>query len=327
MNNHTKLSPERVREAALGALLGLAVGDALGVPVEFTSRLQRAADPVREMRAYGSHHQPAGTWSDDTSMTICLMHSLTEKGIDYADQMQRYRDWLQNGSCTANGNVFDVGNATYAAIMRYDSGIPATKCGGTGERDCGNGSLMRTMPIGLFLRAKHRLRTLEPEAAQIIHLTSDVTHAHPLCEMACGICCAVLFRLADGGDLREAVTESVRAALDFYRGQPAFAGVFPQFESLADIGAWDEDRISSGGFALHTLQAALWCLLTTESYSECVLRAVNLGRDTDTTGAVAGALAGLWYGADAIPEEWLETLAKRNELTDLAERFAAECCA
>ena len=327
MNNNTKLSPERVHEATLGALLGLAVGDALGVPVEGSRRETRHEDPVREMRAYGRHYQPAGTWSDDTSMTVCLMHSLTEKGIDYADQMRRYRDWALNDRYTAHDETFDIGNATYAALMRSVHGVSVTACGGTGERDCGNGSLMRTMPIGLFLRTKYRRRVLEPEAARVIHLTSDVTHAHPLCEMACGIYCAVLFRLTDGGDLREAVTESVRTALDFYRGQPAFAGVFPQFESLADVGAWDEDRVSSGGFALHTLQAALWCLLTTESYSECVLRAVNLGRDTDTTGAVAGALAGLWYGADVIPEEWLETLAKRNELTDLAERFAAACLA
>ena len=327
MENRTHLTPEYIHEAAKGALLGLAVGDALGVPVEGSRREALRANPVQGMRAYGSHFQPAGTWSDDTSMTICLMHSLTEKGIDYADQMRRYRDWALNDQYTAHDETFDIGNTTYRSIMCSLEGIPATICGGTEEHDCGNGSLMRTMPIGLFLRTKYRRKVLEPQAAKVIHKTSDLTHAHPRCEMACGIYCSVLFRMLDGGDLFDAVTEGVESALAFYREQKEFAGVLEDFETLPAVYTWTEDQIASGGYVLSTLQAALWCLLTTESYSECVLQAVNLGRDTDTTGAAAGALAGLWYGADAIPEEWLEALAKRDELTALADRFAEACLA
>lgn len=316
---------DQIRNAARGALLGLAVGDALGVPVEGARREALRDDPVRGMRAYGRHYQPAGTWSDDTSMTICLMQSLTEKGIDYADQMRRYRDWALDDKYTAHEETFDIGNTTYRSIMCSREGIPATMCGGFAEHDCGNGSLMRTMPIGLFLRAKYRRKVLEPQAAEVIHKTSDLTHAHPRCEMACGIYCSVMFRMLDGGDLSDAVTEGIESALAFYREQPEFSGVFEDFETLPAVYTWTEDQIASGGYVLSTLQAALWCLLTTESYSECVLKAVNLGRDTDTTGAVAGALAGLWYGADEIPAEWLETLAKHNELAGLADRFAEAC--
>lgn len=320
-------SIDQIRNAAKGALLGLAVGDALGVPVEGSRREALRANPVQGMRAYGSHFQPAGTWSDDTSMTLCLMHSLAEKGIDYADQMRRYRDWALEDKYTAHNETFDIGNTTYRSIMCSLEGIPATMCGGSDEHDCGNGSLMRTMPIGLFLRTKYKRKVLEPQAAKVIHKTSDLTHAHPRCEMACGIYCSVLFRMLDGGDLFGAVTEGVESALAFYRKQKEFAGVIEDFETLPAVYIWKEDQIASGGYVLSTLQAALWCLLTTESYSECVLQAVNLGRDTDTTGAVAGALAGLWYGTDTIPEEWLETLAKRDELTALADRFAEACLA
>lgn len=325
MNNRTRMKPERIHEAARGALLGLAVGDALGVPVEGSRREVRREDPIREMRAYGRHHQPAGTWSDDTSMTICLMHSLIEKGIDCTDQMRRYADWALDHQYTARGEAFDTGTTTYHAIMCHLDGLPATLCGGADDRDCGNGSLMRTMPIGFYLRTKYRRRVLEPQAAKVIHKVSDVTHAHPRCEMACGIYCSVLFRLLDGGDLLEAVTEGIESALAFYREQRAFAEVLADFETLPAVYTWTEDQIDSGGYVLSTLQAALWCLLTTDSYTECVLQAVNLGRDTDTTAAVAGALAGLWYGADEIPEEWLKALAKCDELTALAERFAEAC--
>ncbi len=310
--------------AVEGAVLGFAAADALGVPVEFTSRTQRRLDPVTGMRGGGVHRQPAGTWSDDTSMTLCLLRSLLEKGLDYEDQMARFADWMQHGAYTANGLVFDVGNTTRRAIWRYLDGMPALSCGDRGENSCGNGSLMRIMPLALWLRGRGQGR-LDGIAADLIHRASDLTHAHPLCEMVCGIYCSVIFRLCDGGELAQAVRAGLDEALAFYEASPVFRELSGRFASLREIASLPEEEIRSGGFALHTLQASLWCLLNTGSYAECVLRAVNLGEDTDTTAAVAGALAGLWYGAEAIPADWLRVLARQKELRTFSRRFARDC--
>ena len=137
-----------------GAILGFATADALGVPVEFTSREERKQDPVYEMRGGGAHGQPAGTWSDDTSMTLCMIHSLIEKGIDFEDQMVRFADWMENGNYTARGDVFDIGGATHRAISKHLRGKPALECGDDSDNACGNGSLMRIMPLAFFLEGK-----------------------------------------------------------------------------------------------------------------------------------------------------------------------------
>lgn len=320
-----------LEEKIKGALLGAAVGDALGVPAEFMTRRQLAKNPVTGLRGGGYHGQPAGTWSDDTSLTLCAAQSLLEKGVDHADMMERFADWLWNASNTAHGEVFDVGGATRQAIFRFAQGVPATECGDDAEYSCGNGSLMRILPTALYAAAKYGASPnfLTDKTAEIIHDSSRCTHAHPRCLAACGIYGAVAAALCfgDGGDPQGTVPESVRAALGYYAKKPAFAGVLADFDGLDRIREREESTVSGSGYVLFTLEAALWCLLTTDSYAECVLRAISLGEDTDTTATVAGGLAGLLYGADGIPREWLDGLAKADELADLAERFAGRCAA
>lgn len=308
-----------------GGILGFVVGDALGVPAEFMSRSALRKDPVRGMRDGGAHHQPAGTWSDDTSMTLCTMDSLMEAGVDYSDLMGRFADWLWNASNTAHGEVFDVGGTTRHAIFNFFKGAAPLQCGETAENTCGNGSLMRILPTALYIVGQYGNDGLDARAAGLIHNTSICTHAHPRCQMACGIYCTVLFQLCRGDDLHAAVAQGIHSALSYYREDPAFSSVYGGFSSLPEIGYWEEARIRSGGFVLHTLQAALWCLLTTCDYRTCVLEAVNLGDDTDTTAAVAGGLAGLWYGPEAIPEEWAEATAKYREIRALSRRFSCSC--
>jgi len=308
-----------------GAIIGFAVADALGVPVEFTSREERRLDPVYGMRSGGTHGQPAGTWSDDTSMTLCMIHSLIEKGIDYEDQMARFADWMMNGNYTATGEVFDIGGTTQYAINNYSHGKTALECGDRDEDSCGNGSLMRIMPLALYLQSKYNRWKLDDVTADIIHKASDCTHASRLCEICCGIYCSVIYQMCCGGDLSNAVMGGLLPALAYYRDHPDFMDLYSEIESLETIASWPEERIKSGGYVLHTLQAALWCLLTTDGYADCVLKAVNLGRDTDTTAAVAGALAGMWYGANTIPKDWIETLAKKDELQALSSQFANSC--
>lgn len=308
-----------------GAILGSVVGDALGVPAEFMTREELRRAPITNMIGGGAHDQLPGTWSDDTSMTLCTIDSIIEKGIDYADQMYRFADWLWSATNTARDEVFDVGGATKHAIFRYTKKTPALECGEIAENTCGNGSLMRIVPAALYLVGQYGNRGFDDRAAEIIHNTSKCTHAHVRCQMACGIFCSVVFQMTCGGNLRNAVMGGVASALVYYRNKPEFAAVYSEFESLLQIEQWSESEIESTGFVLHTLQAALWCLLTTKDYAACVLRAVNLGEDTDTTAAVAGALAGLWYGECQIPKDWIHATAKYDEIKLRIKPFYDAC--
>ena len=308
-----------------GSIFGFIVGDALGVPGEFMTREQLAADPITDMRGGGFHEQLPGTWSDDTSMTLCSIQSIIDKGIDYDDQMRRFGDWLWNATNTAHDEVFDVGGATKSAIFDYVKGTPALECGSDADYSCGNGSLMRMLPTALYIAGRHGNIRLDDRSAEIIHNSSICTHAHKRCQMACGIYASVIFRLCCGGYLYSAAFSGVYDALKYYRNRPDFADVIQDFEGLEDIKTWTEEQISGSGYVVHTLQAALWCLMTTSGYAECVLKAVNLGEDTDTTAAVAGSLAGLWYGYETIPVNWVEALSKKEEIEKLCKRFSYTC--
>ena len=308
-----------------GAILGSVVADALGVPGEFMSRDELAKKPITDMVGGGAHNQLPGTWSDDTSMVLCTMDSIIERGIDFEDLMQRFSDWLWNAANTAREEVFDVGGTTRRAICRFREKIPALDCGEISGYACGNGSLMRIIPTALYLVGQYGSRVLDDRAADILHNTSRCTHAHPRCQMACGIFCSVVFHLYGGENLRTATLAGIRSALAYYQQRPDFAAVYDDFADLDTIETWDEDQVMSTGYVIHTLQAALWCLLTTSGYAECVRKAVNLGEDTDTTAAVSGALAGLWYGAKQIPESWAEKTAKYQEIQAKTKRFCDAC--
>ena len=308
-------SPEAQLRAAL---LGLAVGDALGVPVEFQGRAARRLDPVVAMRAYGTHNQPAGTWSDDASMTLCLAESLA-RGFSLSDLGRRFINWYEYGYWTPHGSVFDIGITTREALNRLQSDPDLILAGGTDEYSNGNGALMRILPLAFY----------QPEAPlaerfQLIHDVSAITHGHIRSAAACLLYLEVARHLRAGRtpDAAYAAMRE-RAPAQFYELKiPAHeADHFERILSgrLPDVAV---TAINSGGYVLHTLEAALWCLLRHETYAETVLAAVNLGDDTDTTGAVTGGLAGLYYGEAAIPPEWLAVLARRADVEDLAARAA-----
>ncbi len=310
----------------LSGVMGLAVGDALGVPAEFMTRARLALDPVTGMRGGGFHNQTPGTWSDDTSMNLAFMDSVAECGrIDEDDIMARFSRWMSGGEYTAHGRCFDAGGATRSAIHKYLSGVPAAECGGKGEFSCGNGSLMRILPAAFIVRAHIGNGPFTDAAAGAINRISSVTHAHPICLVACGIYVSMAISVMREGnrrDMGEALCEGYERAADYYN-KPAYSKTMQKFDGPRQIGSKPLGDISGGGFVADTLQAAVWCLMNASSYEECVTRAVSLGDDTDTTAAVAGGLAGLYYGYDAIPEMWLCMLAKREELEAAARRFAA----
>lgn len=310
-------------QQVLGGILGFAVGDALGVPVEFEPRGARKEDPVAGMRKDGTYGQPAGTWSDDTSMTLCALESLT-RGLDYGDMMDRFLRWAEEGYWTPYGEVFDMGKTTREALLRYAKGVPALECGTRAERENGNGSLMRMLPAAFYLR---HLRLTAPisreEMFAIVHDISGLTHAHPISLISCGIYCDIAHQLLDGDPPARAIASGVKHAKAVYAGLTGYSAWLPHFRrvELDTLCALPEDEIQSSGYVLSTLEAALWCLLHTDSLKDCLLTAVNLGSDTDTVAAVAGGLAGVYYGPQEIPAPWLDVLARRDEIEGLCRDF------
>jgi len=298
------------------AILGFAVGDALGVPVEFSAREELDRDPVTEMRGYGTYPYPAGTWSDDTSMTLAALDSLAD-GLDFEDMMTRFVRWYKKADYTPAGVMFDIGGTTRHALERSLRGTPALSCGLTGGRDNGNGSLMRILPAVLWLNLSEKKSLPLADRLDLVHKISSLTHAHLRSQLGCGIYAIVAARLLEQPS-KEAVREGITEAAAFYRDH-AEAAAYARIlrGGIADL---PRGEISGSGYVVHCLEAALWCLLNTDSYRDCVLAAVNLGDDTDTTAAVAGGLAGLLYGLEAIPADWLALLLRRELIETLCEQ-------
>ena len=306
-----------MKNNVLSGIMGLTVADALGVPVEFKSRRTLESDPVTSMQAYGTYNQPAGTWSDDTSMTLGLVDSLA-KGLDYEDIMKNFSEWLYEAEYTPHGEVFDVGIGTNKALDRFKAGVPALECGGALERDNGNGSLMRILPIYYYLKSIYGNGFLKNEESfEIIHNVSALTHAHKRSQIACGIYISIASELANTTDLDKAVKDGIYLATSYYQKRNEFVEELNKYNRLEDIADLPIEEIKSSGYVVDTLEAAVWCLLTTKSYQECVLKAVNLGEDTDTVAAVAGGLAGIYYGYESIPDEWLDVVVKREYVEEL----------
>lgn len=317
-------SSESFERALHSAILAFVTGDALGVPVEFKSRTTLNADPVTDMREYGTYNQKKGTWSDDTSMTLCTIESLTN-GLNYDDMMRRFLRWLEDGYLTARGDTFDIGVSTRAALIRYDRKTPALQSGGAEFEENGNGSLMRILPAVFYLRARYGEKfSEEPAAYAVIHDLSKLTHAHPISQIACGIYCAVANELINGAAIPDAVKNGIETAKKFYRSKIEFSPHLKHFVrvSAPKLLSLDRDTIRSTGYVLHTLEAALWCLLHTDNLKDCLLTAVNLGDDTDTVAAVTGGLAGIAYGKEQLPAEWLAVIPRLDDIEALCDAFA-----
>ena len=299
----------------LGGLYGSLVGDALGVPVEFLGRETLRANPVAGMRAYGTHHQPAGTWSDDGALLLCSAESLLQAGIDLEDMSRRFLRWYDHALWTATGTVFDIGNATRNAIDRISLGSPACLAGSRDPYSNGNGSLMRILPVAV---AGHEMS--DADMIPLVEQASCITHGHPRSQMACVFYSLVVRDLLAGAEFSSALQSSRRTFESRYSEDPELS-VFRDVLSV-DFCSVPENEIRSGGYVMETLTASLWALATTTCYADCVLKAVNLGSDSDTTGCVAGGLAGLLYGVDAIPRDWIDVLPRANELQHLCTQFS-----
>ncbi len=295
----------------------MAVGDALGVPVEFTSREELARNPVRGLRANGTHSQPLGTWSDDTSLTLCTAETLIHHGDNTKALAKSFVRWLDDGHWTPHGEVFDVGGTTRAAIRRLSRGTDPLLAGGAGEQENGNGSLMRILPVALWCSERGASAMLK-----VAHNVSALTHRHPRNLVACGIYCLVARQLMAGERPGDAINNAWAAAKRHQRNPP-YRSALSHFQGVASQALSKKlpRDIKGSGYVVESLEASLWCLLTSGSFEESVLKAVNLGDDADTTGAITGGLAGLAYGVQGIPQAWREGLARHRDLAVLFEAF------
>ena len=311
-----------MKNSVKAGIFGVCIGDALGVPVEFRSREQLKRSPVTTMRSLGSHHQPAGTWSDDGSLTLCLTDSLC-KGYDLEDMALKFLQWYNAEIWTPHGQVFDIGIATSQAIQRIGKGIFPTLCGGNSEFDNGNGSLMRILPLVFYIKDFSIEKRFD-----IVKDVSSITHGHIRSVLACFIYLEFALELLKKKDKWEAYKAMQKTVQQFLDNNPICSQKeMDKFHRILElkVGDYDtqpihtleENKISSSGYVLHSLEASLWCFLNSENYSEAVLKAVNLGEDTDTTGAITGGLAGLYYGFESIPEEWLAELVRKDDIEKL----------
>ena len=302
-------------------IYGLIVGDAMGVPVEFSTREERKNNPIKDMTGYGTYNQPEGTWSDDSSMVLATLTSIKDKGkIDYKDIMDRFHDWCMYGEYTPFGEVFDIGTATSRAVIKYSKGAKPLESGGKTEWDNGNGSLMRILPVCLYLFEQQKILNIsDDEVIDMVHNCSALTHAHIRSKLACGIYYFLVRAvLGKGGELTERLQFGIDNAFEYYgKNNEIELGNYNRLILLSQFKNIPEELIKSTGYVVYTLEAAIWCLINTASYKEAVLKAVNLGDDTDTVASVTGGLAVLYYTYDGIPESWRAKVQKKDWIDSL----------
>lgn len=298
-------------------IIGFAVGDALGVPVEFLNRESLQRRPLKEMIGYGSHSVPEGTWSDDTSLMIATMDSINENGdVDFEDIMYKFTEWVNYAKYTATDELFDIGISTSKAISNFQRGKKATNCGTKGINENGNGSLMRVLPFVYYLKFSN---FSEEEKTILINQASALTHAHEISQLGCKIYADYVTLLLDGVDKVKAL--DLLKEIDYNKYYSNDSIKVYQRILKGDLKLLDIDQIKSSGYVVDSLEASLWCTIKNDTYKDAVVSAVNLGEDTDTIGAITGSMNGIIYGKNNIPERWLNKLKKKDYLEELSDQF------
>jgi ADP-ribosylglycohydrolase len=299
---------DQVTNRKRGTLLGLAIGDALGAAVEF--KPPGSFEPVTDFRSGGPHGLNAGEWTDDTSMALALADSISQRGWDLDDHAQRYVSWWRTGEYSVNGRCFDIGITIRSSLSRFEQTQNGRTSGESSERSSGNGSIMRLAPVPI------RFANLFPDQikqlTQLAAESSLPTHASPQCLSACRYFSLILAGLIQGCSRHDVLSADWEPLQELRRIEP----LHPKIETIAQ-GSFRElspPDIQGSGYVVKSLEAALWAFQNAEDFSEAVLKAVNLGDDADTTGAVCGQLAGAHWGESGIPEHWLSELVKRDML-------------
>ncbi|MBC1604169.1 ADP-ribosylglycohydrolase family protein [Paenilisteria rocourtiae] len=300
-------------------LYGGIIGDAIGVPVEF---MRRDTFFVNDMTGYGTYNQPPGTWSDDTSLTLCLIKNILENGTT-KELMDKFVAYGESGYCTPYGKMFDIGNTTVESIMKYRRGVSPHECGGTSEMDNGNGAIMRISPLVFLLYT-------EPDFIKrvgVIKAYTEITHAHPRAIVGSIICIELLLGLYHDHSLQKSLQDIYQAFQENYRENHPYIREIVHFERIFSDDFFNIERseILSGGYVVHTLEAAIWSFGNSSTFRDAIIKSVNLGADTDTVASITGSLAGMYFKMDEIPEGWLNQIAVKEEVDIIINAFD-QCC-
>jgi len=300
-------------ERLKGGLFGLIIGDALGVPYEFHSAVEIPPFHKIEMeppKDFARTYQVRpGTWSDDSAQALCLLDSLLEcGGFDLENFAGKLMAWLNNGLWAVDGQVFDCGIQTHASLSRFAAGYPAKECGFTRPDGKGNGALMRVLPVVLYNMGD------DEELIQAAQEQCLITHGHICNQMCCALYCLWARRIIAGLEIRRAFEAAVAGLKEYYQDQEMEDYLFELEQLLRD------GNFSGGGYVIDTMRSTMHLLFTYKDYESVVKEAIRLGNDTDTTAAVAGGLAGLYYGYSSIPTRWLSGLRDRDEVEKIFER-------
>lgn len=301
---------------SMNGIIGLAIGDAMGVPLEFCTREKLMANPTTEMIGYGSHNVPKGCWSDDTSMTLCLIDAINNSGeIIPEDIAVNFVRWAEKEEFTATGVRFDIGRTCLMAIMNYKKGYKAIESGLDDELSNGNGSLMRIAPLIYYCYAKN---LNEEEIYHIVKDVSSITHRHELSVMGCFIYVLFGIELLKNNTLEEAYNKIKTVNYSMFSED-----CISRYNRILkkEIGNYSMDEIKTTGYVVDTLEATLWVLFTTNSYDSAIIKAINMGDDTDTVGACVGGLAGIYYGIENINAQWKKDLLKYDYIEELCNKF------
>lgn len=299
-------------------IIGLTVGDAMGVPLEFCMREKLMQNPTTEMKGYGSHDVPKGSWSDDSSMTFATMDAIIEdKSINCNTIANNFLEWMSNAKYTPTDRVFYIGRTCLRAIARFqDKQESAEKCGGITEMDNGNGSLMRILPLVYYCYAN---KIKVKEIYNIVKKVSSITHGHEISIMGCFIYVMYGIELLNNKNLEQAYKKIKKIKYREYFSDETIG----RYDRILNknINEYPLDEIKSTGFVIDTLEATLWVLLNTNSYNQSIIGAINLGNDTDTVGACVGGLAGIYYGLESINKSWKNELLKYDYIIELCDKF------
>ncbi|HPF83183.1 MAG TPA: ADP-ribosylglycohydrolase family protein [Bacilli bacterium] len=298
------------------SIIGHAVGDAMGVPTEFCLREKLLENPVKKMISSDKVGQPAGTWSDDTSMEIATIDSYIQNNdFNYHDIMQKWVNWIDKADYTGAGEVFDVGRTCLTAIRRFMDGINPVECGLNNINSNGNGSLMRILPVALYSYSK---KLNNDEIVKLVNDISSLTHGHEISKLGCYIYVKYVINLLNGLSKEEAYEKIKRDNYSYYSDESldAYSRILKN-----NIKDYTIDEINSSGYVVDTLECSFWILLNASTYREAIIASTNIGQDTDTIGAITGSMAGIIYGVNSIPENWLNELQRKDYLIDLALNF------
>ena len=287
-----------------GALVGLAVGDAVGTTLEFKPR--GTFIPITDMEGGGPFRLRVGEWTDDTSMALCLANSLIQhKGFNPEDQMNRYCNWWRVGYMSSTGDCFDIGGTVMSALDNYiEHADPFS--GSTDEDTAGNGSLMRLAPIPIFYASNKEL------AVKYAGESSRTTHGAAECIDSCRLFTSLIIESYNAAS-KEAIFE-----------QCAYQPYAPNVIEIANRSFMSKSyqELTGSGYVIESLESALWCFMNSDNFEEAILLSANIGNDADTTAAICGQIAGAYYGFSGIPEKWSNAIVMASEIKQWASELA-----